>query len=54
MYQVYCRGRKNCKWVPYSKEYEKLEDANRCKVSAEARNVLNVYGNVIQYKIVKN
>ena len=52
MYQVYCRGRKNCKWRMYSQEFNVLEDAERCKKRAEERQVCDVHDNLIAYKIV--
>ena len=31
MYKVYCRGRKNAKWMEYSSEFETLQEAENCK-----------------------
>lgn len=51
MYKVYCRGRKNSKWKPYSKKFNTLEEAENCKKNAEDRRICDIYNNIIIYKI---
>jgi len=51
MYKVYCRGRKYCKWMPYSNEFDTIEEAENCKKVAEDRRTCDVFGNIIVYKI---
>jgi len=51
MYKVYCRGRKYCKWVEYSGEFDTLQEAENCKQWAEDLRTCDVYGNLIVYKI---
>lgn len=51
MYQVFCKGRKNSKWQPYSVKYETIKAAELCKQQAEERKTCNVHGDLIKYKI---
>jgi hypothetical protein len=51
MYKVYCRGRKNARWVEYSGEFFTLQEAENCKRIAEARRTCDIHGNLIMYKV---
>ena len=51
MYKVFCNSKAHRKYQPYSKEYKTIEEAEQCKNEAEARNICDVYGNLINYKV---
>ncbi len=51
-YQVYCRSsRRYGRWIPYSKEYDTRDEAEKCKSWAEGKQVLDLYNNLIIYEI---
>ena len=52
MYKVYCNSKAHRKWQPYSNEYKTIEEARQCKEEAEKRQTLDVFGNLIRYKII--
>ena len=51
MYQVFCNSKTHQKYQSYSKKYETIEEAEQCKKRAEERNICDIYGNLINYKI---
>ena len=51
MYKVFCNSKAHRKYQPYSKEYETIKEAELCKKRAEERNICDIYGNLINYKI---
>ena len=52
MFKVFCNSKAHRKLQPYSKEYKTIEEAERCKQQAEERKILDIYGNLIKYKVV--
>jgi len=52
MYQVFCNSKAHRKLQPYSKEYKTIEAAELCKKEAEARQICDVFGNIIKYKVI--
>ena len=52
MYQVFCRSpRRGCPWVEYSAKYSTLQEAEAVKERAEKRMILDLWNNLIIYKI---
>ncbi len=51
MYKVFCRARKNQKWVEYSADFSTFEEAEKCKEMAEKILACDIHGNLIVYKI---
>ena len=52
-FQVFCIGTAR-RWLPYSKEYKTLEEAQKCLVYAESLGNYSITGAPIRYKIVRH
>ena len=53
MFKVYCRSKAHKQWKPYSQPFIELSNALKCKEKCESRKICDVYGNLIEYKVVE-
>ena len=52
-YQVFCKGTAR-RWLPYSREFKSLEEAQNCMRRAEGLGNYSITGAPISYKIVRH
>lgn len=52
-YQVFCKGTAR-RWLPYSREFKTLEEAQNCMRRAEGLGNYSITGAPISYKIVRH
>lgn len=52
-YQVFCKGTAR-RWLPYSREFKTLEEAQNCMRRAEELGNYSITGAPISYKIVRH
>ena len=52
-YQLFCKGTAR-RWLPYSREYKTLEEAQNCMRRAEGLGNYSITGAPISYKIVRH
>ena len=52
-YQVFCKGTAR-RWLPYSREYTTLQEAQKCMRYAESLGNYSITGAPISYKIVRH
>lgn len=53
MFKVYCRSKSHKQWKSYSQPFIELSNALKCKEKCESRKICDVYGNLIEYKVVE-
>lgn len=53
MFKVYCRSKSHKQWKPYSQPFIKLENAEKCKLRCESQKHCDIYGNLLEYKVVE-
>lgn len=53
IFKVFCRSKTHKHWKPYSQPFINLENAEMCKVKCENRKMCDVYGNLIEYKVME-
>lgn len=53
MFKVYCRSKEHKQWTEYSQPFVKLDNAVKCKEKAEKRKMQDIFGNLIEYKIME-
>ena len=52
MFKVYCRSKAHKQWTEYSQPFMELDNAVKCKEKAEKRKVCDIFGNLIEYKVM--
>lgn len=52
-YQLFCKGTAR-RWLPYSREFKTLEEAQNCMRRAEGLGNYSITGAPISYKIVRH
>ena len=52
-YQVFCKGTAR-RWLPYSREFKTLEEAQNCMRRTEGLGNYSITGAPISYKIVRH
>ena len=52
-YQVFCKGTAR-RWLPYSGEFQTLQEAQECVRYAESLGNYSIMGTPISYKIVRH
>ena len=53
MFKVYCRSKAHKQWKEYSQPFIELDNAIACKEKAEKRRICDVFGNLIEYKVMQ-
>lgn len=53
MFKVYCRSKAHKQWKEYSQPFIELDNAIACKEKAEKRRTCDVFGNLIEYKVMQ-
>lgn len=53
MFKVYCRSKAHKQWKEYSQPFIELDNAIACKEKAEKGRTCDVFGNLIEYKVMQ-